>query len=55
MDIFGYTFFMSLAFAFIPQAIISFYAYTSRNAQLGKFNNFPIIRKTFSRWIDPMS
>ena len=36
MDIFGYTFFMSLAFAFIPQMIISFFAYTSRNAQLGE-------------------
>ena len=37
MDIFGYTFFMSLAFAFIPQMIISFFAYTSRNAQLGEY------------------
>ena len=36
MDIFGYTFFMSLAFAFIPQGIISYFAYTSRNNQLGK-------------------
>ena len=44
MDIFGYTFFMSLAFAFIPQMIISFYAYTNRNAQLGEFVHW------FWRW-----
>ena len=52
MDIFGYTFFMSLAFAFIPQGIISYFAYTSRNNQLGKFQlNFgPTSVKTEIHW-----